>query len=374
MPSLNGLLLPVSGFPVEVRVKVPKSNPTDVIKTIIGTKSDPVTTTCKIGLMFSSGGSDMNALASSIYSEFSGRTSETYGPCFMVGEDEKGGMSDLPKESVEKVALLYQNLTGSKPPGLSLRKPKKEQQGPKKAKKAGEFFKKQFYEARGTELKQQNLKFNVAEESKNASEAWKKLSPEEKAPYLASEAEDKARFDREMAEWVIKNPPKPSRPRTAIYYYNQAHPEKDNRPEFSSLADEEKKVFEAKAEEDKKRYEVQLDKFREHCEETGKDFDEEMKPKKRPPKGGVAAVEKKTKGKTAEPVRKPTKKQKTTEGGAKAVGKKAATTKGKKKGGEDDGGQKKKRKKPAEEEEEEAADEAAVEEAEEAEEAGSDDE
>lgn len=372
MPYLTGLLLPMGGSPIEVRVKLPKNNPMDVIKAVVGSRSNPVATTFKQILMFSSGGSDLNPLATSIYSEFSGGTSETHGQCFMVGEDEKGGMSNLSKEAVEQVALLYQNMTGSKPTGLSLRKPKKEHQGPKKAKKAAEFFKKKYFATRSTELRDQSIKFDMATESRNATEAWKKLSQEEKSSYLSDEAADKARYDREMAEWVIKNPPKPSRPRTATYYYNQAHPEKDNRPEYSSLADEEKKIFETKAEEDKKRYDVQLDKFREFCAASGKDFDEEMKPKKRPTK--PAAVEKKTHLKADEPARKGAKKQKTTEGKAKKTAGTASKKPSSKKPASDEG--KKKRKKPAEEEEaDEAAAEEVEEEPEEAEEdAGSDDE
>lgn len=381
MPYLTGLLLPLAGSPIEVRVKLPKNNPMDVIKAVVGSRSDPVATTCKIGLLFSSGGSDLNPLASSIFSELAGRASETHGQCFMVGEDEKGGMSNLSKEAVELVAMLYQNLTGNKPPGLSLRKPKKEQQGPKKAKKAAEFFKKKFFAARSTELRDQSIKFDIATEGRNATAAWNKLTTEEKASYMSDEAADKARYDREMAEWVIKNPPKPSRPRTATYYYNQAHPDKDNRPEYSSLADEEKKIFEVKAEEDKKRYEVQLNKFKEYCEANGKNFDEEMKPKKRPTK--PSAVEKKTHMKADEPARKGAKKQKTADGKAKKTAGPPAKKSASKKKSSDEAGAKKKRKKPEAAAEEEEADEAAAEEVEEAEEepddaeeedAGSDDE
>lgn len=320
MPYLMGVLVPVMGAPIEVRVKLPRNNQTEVIKTVIGTQSDPVAAQCDIGVMFSSGGSDLNPLATSIYAECSGKASETFGPCFIVGEDEQGRMATLPKEAVQKVVLLYQHLTGNKPPGLSLRKPKKEQQGPKKARKAADFFRKQFYAQRVTELRDQKLKFDMASEAHNATVAWNQLTAEGKASYLAEEAADKARHDREMAEWIIKNPPKPSRPRTATYFYNQAHPDKENRPEFGTLAEEEKQVFEAKAQHDKQRYDEQLTKFQLHCESTGKNFAEEMKPKKRPSKALVAsAAEKKTHKKAAEPARKGTKKQKTAEGQPKRV-------------------------------------------------------
>lgn len=323
MPQLSGLLLPIAGSPLNIRIGVSRSHPTNEIKTLLGAKSDPVTTTCKIGVMYSSGGSCVNALASSVYSDVSGHKSETHGPCFLVGEDEKGGMANLSKESLEYVAAHYQKLTGQKPTGLLLRKPKKDQKSPKKPSKAREIFKRQYFQTRSAELRDQKIKFEMTKESSNAVAAWNTLPAEQKGPYIAQEAADRFRYENEMAEWVVNNPPKPSRPRTATFYYHLARPEKEGRAEFSTLSEEDKQPFELKAHEDKKRYEVQLDKFKEHCVATGKDFEAEMKVKKRASKSATPGVERTTKNKTAEPSRKTVKKQKAVDGQAKPVKAKA---------------------------------------------------
>ncbi len=352
MPNITGLLLADGDLkataPVEARIKLSKTNPSDAIKVLLASKSDPVASTCKIGLIYSTGGHDANPLATAICHEFSGKAKgEIHGRCFVVGEDEKGAMISLPKESVEQIANLYQRLTGVKPAGLSVRKAKKENASPKKPRKDIDCFRSKFYKARSEDLKNQNLKFDLPSASKEAVAAWAALSAEEKAPYMAEAAQDKARYDREMAEWVVKNPPKPLKARTATWYYNQSH-DKEGRVEYKTLPEEEKKAYEAKAEEDKKRYDEELAKFKQHCEETGKNFDDEIAPKKR-----AKPAEKKAKAKADAPKAK---KQKGADGAPKAsketkgpAKKKAAAPKKQKK----DEAPKKKRKAEEEEEEEE---------------------
>jgi hypothetical protein len=121
----------------------------------------------------------------------------------------------------------------------------------------------------------------MTKEFANAHAAWNKLTAEEKAPYLTDEANDKARFEQERLAWIVTHPPKPSRARTAVHYYHKDRPEKTDRIEFQSLSEEVRKQYEQKAAEDKKRYETEVNTYRDYCERSGKNFDDEMKPKKR---------------------------------------------------------------------------------------------
>lgn len=340
MPYLTGLFIQPHGELAELRLNVTRSHPGQTIKNLFagGAESDLVMATCKLGVMYSLGGENktLNTLASAICADSSSSASaaanreqhKIYGPCFLVGEDQQGKAMNLPAAAKERVAELFKQVVGGKlPPGIVARKVKRE--GPKKAKKAVEFFKRAHFEKRSTELRDQNLPFVITKENVEAIQAWSQMTAEMKAPYLEAEAQDKARYDTEYADYVIKNPPKPSRARTAVFFYHQAHPNKEGRPEFTTLSEEQKKEFETQAAADKERYETQLSKFKAHCEATGKSFEEEMKPRRRSSAAVGAAVSpaRKTKTKSVEPARKPGKKLKTSDGQAAGVKHKKKTQK-----------------------------------------------
>jgi hypothetical protein len=98
---------------------------------------------------------------------------------------------------------------------------------------------------------------------------------------VAKAAEDRQRFERERAEYLIKNPPRPKNPRNPYNVYCQELPHKNTRPPWKSLSAEQKLPFEEKAKLDKGRFAEEMAAFQRHCEETGKDFEALTARKKR---------------------------------------------------------------------------------------------
>ncbi|MGI5451291.1 hypothetical protein ACQEVM_37300 [Streptomyces sp. CA-243310] len=47
---------------------------------------------------------------------------------------------------------------------------------------------------------------DIIHEARTVSDAWLKMTDEEKAPYEAKAQEDKARYDRELAVWKANQP------------------------------------------------------------------------------------------------------------------------------------------------------------------------
>ncbi|RUS78302.1 hypothetical protein EGW08_013937 [Elysia chlorotica] len=117
----------------------------------------------------------------------------------------------------------------------------------------------------------------IAEFTKEASEKWKALRPDQKTEFEASAAEDKKRYEREMAAYKGKtvDPNRPKRPPTAYFLFLA-----DFRPrmagkgiehkELLKLAGEEwrgmpaaiKSPYEKRALEESKKYEVLMAEYR----------------------------------------------------------------------------------------------------------------
>lgn len=297
MPKLQGLLLTPDTTlpPVEIGMKVSKNNVTRVIQQLLGTNRLN-TDNCDLGVLYSTSDNaekTRNVLATQIRMKHSKTPTEstlTNGRCFLVGEDEHASLVSIHKDSVSRVMSIYEELTGH---SVSLRK-KKVLAGPHRAKRDYDYFAKAFQSSRRAELAAQNIQPVFAEIAKEAREAWKTMSNEEKAPYLAKAAEDKVRFEREKADHLKKNPPRPKNPRNAYNMYCRAFPDKETRVDWKSLTPEQKLTYENSAKEDKLRYEEELKVFADHCAQTGKDFNALVSRKKRkaPEKedGGEAAA------------------------------------------------------------------------------------
>jgi len=117
----------------------------------------------------------------------------------------------------------------------------------------------------------------IAEFTKEASEKWRALSPENKKPYETAAAKDKARYEDEMA--VYKggrvDPNKPKRPATAYFLFladfrirmkgkNIEHKEllKKAGEEWRTMGADDKEPYEKDALEKSKEYEVAMTEYR----------------------------------------------------------------------------------------------------------------
>lgn len=268
--NISGVFISTSSAPVEFSFKIGKrANVQQIIQGFLNCTS-PNVVNCDLGVLYSSDSSqDTNSLASQLQSKFS-RMPESLknacGPCFLIGEDVNGHTVSLSKESVKSVMDLYHEMTGH---NVSKRSAKRD--GPNRAKRDFEFFQKEFFKDRKTELKDQNLPFDLPTVGAEAREAWKNLSAESKSPFLNLAAADKVRYQEELVAYLKKNPPRPTKPRNAYQFFCQDNPEKE---QWKNLSAEEKLPYDSKATEDKVRYETQLAEFKTHCEENGKNFEE----------------------------------------------------------------------------------------------------
>merc|ERR1711964_73794 len=127
-------------------------------------------------------------------------------------------------------------------------------------------------------MKADGGKVDVSALGKKIGELWGNLSAEEKAPFDAKAAEDKARYENEKQAWIAaggggkKDKPRegPKRPTNASFLYVNANREtfrKENvdmkltevtkalHDQFKNLSPEDRKVWDDKAAEDKARYE-----------------------------------------------------------------------------------------------------------------------
>jgi hypothetical protein len=287
MPRLTGLLLTPGGAPMEVGLKVGRNNLPEVIQQVLGCQKVPVVSNCQLGVLYSSGDSEVsqqprNELATQLCSKYSRKMPDTltltHGRCFLVGEDEKGATTHINKQALQTVLDLYKELTGHTVSGS---KTVKTRVGPKRPKRDYDYFSGVFSKSRRAELAAQNIVPVFADITREARDAWKTMSSEEKAPYMAKAAEDRIRYEKEKNEYNQKNPPRPKNPRNAYNVFCQEYPDKATRPDWKTWDAQLKVPFEAKAAEDKLRYEKELDVFRQHCVATGKDYEALIARKKR---------------------------------------------------------------------------------------------
>lgn len=320
--TISGILVPTDASLLLVKVSIPYKNGSQATVQALLETTDPVCLRSgKNGILFcSTGQGPVNERATLLASKFTSRPGDISGPCFIVEEDKDGNMTTL-KNPLDEVIRHCRELGIKHPSGVS--KPKSVQTI-KRPRTAEHFFKTQFEKDRREQLLKQQLPFNLMEEKQNAKQAWLALTPDAKSQYMQMESEDKARYENEKTAYELQHPPRPKKANSAVYYFNKDHPrpkkakktkdgndekdEKDEkeekeskRPEFSSLTDEDKKRYQDLAEQDKTRYEMEVSRFKEYCARTGKNFDDEMKPKKVATKRKADTVSKKPQEKASEP-------------------------------------------------------------------------
>ncbi|CAG5118595.1 unnamed protein product, partial [Candidula unifasciata] len=117
----------------------------------------------------------------------------------------------------------------------------------------------------------------IAEFTKEASEKWRGLTADKKKPFEAAAAEDKKRYEVEMAAYKGKSvdPNKPKRPPTAYFLFlagfrirmaNKGIEHKEllkmAGEEWRSMTNEDKKPYEKQALEESKKYEANMVEYR----------------------------------------------------------------------------------------------------------------
>lgn len=348
MPLLDCLLIPSSTkAPVRFKLFVPRPEyVNELVQSVLDCSVAVSATSCGHGVLYHIPqdhlGADRlrNPLATHLRKQSSGShlpdaVGPIHGPTVLAGENDQGQTISLDETKREEVLALYKELTRQNPP--SRKAPGKP--GAKTAKRDYDYFLSEFHESRKRELEAQGLKYEWVTVNAEAKEAWKNLPVDQKAPFMAKAAEDKARYEREQQEYLKKNPKPPKHPRTAFSFFTQDHKDGD----WKSLNDEQKAPYNAKAKEDKARYQQDLEAFREHCDEMGKDFaalTASKKKKKKQPQPEKAEVEEKEKEKKKSKPKRP----RDDSTGSPPAKKKAAKKK-KKEGEEQEGEPKKKKKK-----------------------------
>ena len=303
MPHLTGLMIPPDGFPFQFSFRVGKSQIPDATQRLLQSSEQPLVNSCNIGVLISASSSTdeksvRNELATTLRRSFSTKLPEGWeirGLCILLGEDEKGNTVSVSPDSVKHVSDLYHQQTGKNMP---IRKTKRQTtDAPNKAKRDFDYFNKSFQEVRRAELKSKGLVQQLGAIVAEARSAWLAMNQEEQAPFKAKAAEDKARYDREMAEYLKTHPVRPQNGRNAYYFFNKANPDKAKRPNWQDMKDEDKKPFEEQAALDKVRFEADVEVYKKYCQDKGFNFDEMMASKKRKKAPSTTpVVEKKKKG------------------------------------------------------------------------------
>ncbi|NP_001298193.1 high mobility group protein B3-like [Biomphalaria glabrata] len=158
--------------------------------------------------------------------------------------------------------------------GKNSKKKVKDVNKPKRATSAYFFF---LAQCRKEAAKAGKAPTKIAEFTKEASEKWKALSADKKKPFEAAAADDKRRYETEMAVYKGKSvdPNKPKRPPTAYFLFladyrirmaNKGIEHKEllkmAGEEWRSLSNEDKKPYEKKALEESKKYESAMTEYR----------------------------------------------------------------------------------------------------------------
>lgn len=117
----------------------------------------------------------------------------------------------------------------------------------------------------------------VTEFTKECSARWRNFTPLEKKPFEEKAALDKARYDREMAQYKGKDmvdPNKPKRPQTSYFLFlaefrKMMQGKLDHKDilrkageQWRNMTDEQKKPFEIKSQEEAKKYEIAMAEYR----------------------------------------------------------------------------------------------------------------
>jgi hypothetical protein len=201
-------------------------------------------------------------------------TKTLVGQCVLVGTEKP---STVGKDVVSAVKALWRSHQSSG-------KSKKAAAGPKRPRRATDFYTSHYQRTAREALKAAGEKADFVTLNKEARSKWNnELTAEGRAPFEKMAAEDKARYERELAEFHLVHPPDkkpPVRPRSAYNMYCRANP-KTSGDGWKAASDEDRKRFADMALQDKERYQSELAEFRAWCEANGKDYEYQVARKRR---------------------------------------------------------------------------------------------
>ncbi len=316
MPNVKTLLIDtdLDRIPEELTLKV--TIPSDLaklptnqiqrsVRTVLGTHELPIVRKTKIGLIYSCDRHEANGrwnpLATKILKEFNfdeicGTIEPCYGRCLVMGDFSREVVDYVDKKTQEvhtksklvqhpirkSVNELYMELTDYKiKPGRS---GYKWTAGPTKCKTALAYFQSWFSREHKARLaaEQPDSKARMPYVTQQARETWRNMSEQQKAPFYQQHQEDRARYEREFAEFRRRHPVAPRPIRLAHNFY-AIEAKKTNGPKWTTLSPAQQKRWRAMEDKDRQRYLEEIEVYREYCERSGKDFDYEIsKGRKRP--------------------------------------------------------------------------------------------
>ncbi|CAL1526219.1 unnamed protein product, partial [Lymnaea stagnalis] len=191
---------------------------------------------------------------------------------------ERHSVCSLCRSFTQSSLSLYRILfTMGRPKGSLGKNSKKKVKDANKPKRATSAY---FYflaQCRKEAAKAGKAPTKIAEFTKEASEKWRSLTTDKKKPFEAAAADDKKRYEQEMAAYKGKtvDPNKPKRPPTAYFLFladfrirmaNKGIEHKEllkmAGEEWRALSNEDKKPYEKRALEESKKYESAMTDYR----------------------------------------------------------------------------------------------------------------
>jgi hypothetical protein len=199
---------------------------------------------------------------------------------YLLSDYKKSESPALTKEVFEKLKLEYCSLTGK-----SIKKTSDEK-SPNRAKSALDFFTSEHVNSRKKSLTELKQTVDVKELKEEAKLKWEELENKEK--YFEMEAVDKVRFEQAFAEFTRNNPKPPKSARSGYQSWcrqtghlpGKSRGENSSLPNWTTLTEDEKKVYEKDAAKDKERFNKEWADYEEKCRAIGKTPEDPSKPKK----------------------------------------------------------------------------------------------
>ena len=129
----------------------------------------------------------------------------------------------------------------------------------KKKRKPEDFFKKHLSQV----LRSEGKKVDIALLSRESSNRWKAMSDEAKAPFAHLSEEDGARYQKELAAWQERYPPRPRASVSAYNAYCRHHGGSiaSAAAEWKTLSDDKKAPFVQEAAMDKVRHQAEMEEW-----------------------------------------------------------------------------------------------------------------
>lgn len=184
------------------------------------------------------------------------------------------GAASFPAAGAVAHAGMYSQMkAAARGPAPAKGKRKKEKDPNRPKRPTSSYF--YFIQSARQECKERGEKITrVAEWTKQISQTWRQLTPDEKVPFDVQAVRDKKRYDLEMGRYKNKDPNRPKRPMSAYFLWLADFRErmKDKIPEnkellrsagehWKQLTEVEKAPYERRAEEERRKYEVAMREY-----------------------------------------------------------------------------------------------------------------